>query len=264
MRYYLRLIGLFVRASVKQEAAYRANFFISLLYSLLNLATGVLGILVLFGQIESLQGWTLASTLAILGVYLTLTALNGLFIGPSLEALAGMDGEIWTGKFDYVLLRPVSTQFLASFRQWRPFAGVDLFLGVGVLVAAVFMLGESMQPWQTASFILAMAAGLLVLYSILLAFAGLVFWSPGFMFGWVFDGLLQMARYPVRLYPVWLRFVLTWVIPVGVMTTLPAQAITGEVPTGALALGVLLALVFFAGASLLFRRGLSRYASASS
>ena len=85
---YLRLVGLCARASAQQELAHRANFFISLLHSLLNLGTGVLGLVVLFGQVESVRGWDFASTLALLGVYLTIGALRQLFIGPSLDALA--------------------------------------------------------------------------------------------------------------------------------------------------------------------------------
>jgi ABC-type uncharacterized transport system permease subunit len=38
-------------------------------------------------------------------------------------------------------------------------------------------------------------------YAILLALIGLVFWSPGFPFTWVFNGVFQMARYPAGLYP---------------------------------------------------------------
>ncbi|MFN2109944.1 MAG: hypothetical protein ACK2UI_09805, partial [Anaerolineae bacterium] len=70
--YYLRLIKRFIIVAFQDVLAYRLNFWISLLYSLLNLGTGVLGIVVLFSQIETLRGWTLASTLALLGVYLTL------------------------------------------------------------------------------------------------------------------------------------------------------------------------------------------------
>ena len=66
-----------------------------------------------------------------------------------------------------------------------------------------------------------------VKFASLLAFAGLVFWSPGFLFTWLFDGIFQMARYPLGMYPGWLRLVLTWIVPVGVITTIPAQAITG-------------------------------------
>jgi len=253
-----------MRASFQEESAYRANFFISLLTSLLNLATGVLGIVVLFGQIEMVQGWTLAATLALLGVYLTVSALRQLFIGPSLEALAGMDGEIWTGAFDFTVLRPVDTQFLASFRKWRWFAVIDLLLGVGVLVVAVVLLEVSLSLWQILSFLLTLFAGMSIFYVILLAFAALIFWSPGVLFTWIFDGIFQMGRYPLGMYPGWLKLILTWVVPVGVITTIPAEALLGSLTPTNLLTSLGLAAVLVTAASILFRIGLRRYASASS
>lgn len=260
---YLRLVGQFARASAQEELAYRANFWIGLLHSLLNLVTGVLGVVVLFGQVETIQGWDLASTLALLGVYLTVSALRGLFLGPSLDALAGMDGEVWNGAFDFTLLRPVDTQFLASLRRWRPFALVDLILGLAVLGLAMVQLERSLAPAHLASFALTLVAAVTILYAILLAFSALVFWSPG-LFTWIFDSLFNMARYPVGLYPGWLRLVLTWVVPVGIITTVPAQALSGDLPAAMLAASLALALALLLGASALFRFGLRRYASASS
>lgn len=84
------------------------------------------------------------------------------------------------------------------------------------------------------------------------------------MFTWVFNSVFQTARYPLGLYPGWVRLLLTWVVPVGVITTVPAQALTGDLPPGLLIGSVGLAVVFFAGASTLFRVGLRRYSSASS
>jgi ABC-type uncharacterized transport system permease subunit len=118
--------------------------------------------LILVNQLTCAQtNWTVGDVIrhgdmnALLGVYLVVNALRGLFVGPSLDALAGMDGEAWSGKLDFTLLRPVDVQFQASFRQSRPFALVDLALGLGVLGMAL---------------------------------AGLVFWSPGFLFTWISDG----------------------------------------------------------------------------
>jgi ABC-2 type transport system permease protein len=260
----LRLIGRFWAASLQELLAYRANFWISVLHSLLNLLTGVLGVWVLFGQAGTVRGWTQSSALALLGVYLILSALRRLFVGPSLEALAGMDGEVWTGQFDYTLLHPVDVQFQASFRRWRPLALLDLALGLGVLVVAVAQLGESISLGQIVVFVVALGFGLLLLYAILLAFAGLVFWNPTVLYTWVFDAIWQMGRYPVGLYPGWLRLVMTWVVPVGVMTTVPAQALTDELSAGALTGGAAVTIVFLVGATVLFRTGLRRYASASS
>lgn len=260
----LKLIKLFAQASLQEELAYRSNFFISVLNSLLNLGTGVLGLVVVFGQVQTIQGWTLNGTLAVLGSYLMVSAMRALFIGPSLESLAGMDGEVWSGQLDFTLLRPRNTQFLASFRRWRLLALFDLVLGLGVLIVAVAGLSQTVTVGQLIAFVITLGAGVTILYAILLAFAGLVFWSPGVLFTWVFDGLFQLARYPVGLYPGWLRLVLTWIVPVGIITTVPAQALTGALSSEVLIGSVALAVVLLIGASLIFRAGVRRYASASS
>ena len=195
-----------------------------MLNSLLNLIVGVLGLVVLFSQVKTLNGWTFASTLALLGVYLTISALRGWFIGPSLETLAGIEGDVWSGRFDFTLLRPINTQFFVSVRQWSWFAVIDLTLGLGVIVVATVRSGSA----SIFPFLVAAAASVAVLYAILLIFTALVFWSPGLLFTWVFDAIMQLARYPIGIYPGWLQFVLTWIIPVAIMTTIPAAALTGD------------------------------------
>jgi ABC-2 type transport system permease protein len=261
---HLRLIAGFAQASAQGELAYRANFAISVLHSALALGTGVLGLTVLFSQTETLRGWDFPTTLALLGVFLTLSALRGLFIGPSFDALAGLGGEVWTGSFDFTLLRPADVQFQASFRHWRPLALIDLALGLTVLGLAAVQMDQALTLPRFAGLLIALGAGLVILYAILLGFTALVFWSPGFLFTWLFDAIFQMARYPVGLYPGWLRLMLTWVVPVGVMTTVPAQALAGDLPIKALAAAVALATTLLIAASALFRIGLRRYASASS
>jgi ABC-2 type transport system permease protein len=253
-----------MQASFQNEMAHRSNFWISLLHSILNLVTGVLGVAVLFGQVETINGWDFPSTLAILGVYLTVVALRGLFIGPSLDALAGMDGEVWTGKLDFTLLRPVDVQFQASFRHWRPFRLLDLGFGVGVLSVALIQFGQPLTFSLVTQFVITLFLSVTILYAILLIFAGLVFWSPGFLFTWIFDGIFQMARYPVGLYPGWVQLILTWVIPVGVITTVPAQALMGSMPASAFGTALLVGAVLLTGGTAIFRTGLRRYGSASS
>jgi ABC-2 type transport system permease protein len=261
---YLRLIGLFIRAAVQQEMAYRVNFWIHLLHSSLNLFTAVIGLRVLFGQVQAVRGWDFPATLALLGIYLTVSALRQVCLGPSLDSLAGMDGEMWTGRFDFTLLRPVDIQFLASFRQWQPFALLDLSFGLAVIAYALTAAGASLTPERVLLFTLAMAAGVALVYAVLLAFSALVFWSPGLLFTWVFDAIFQLARYPVGIYPPWLRMLLTWAVPVGLITTLPAEALTGRADPLMIAASLGIAAAAVTAASLLFRTGARRYASASS
>ena len=262
--YYLRLLTSFIRVSAQEELTYRSNLFVSILNSFLNLGTGILSIVILFNQVKAIHGWNFTETLALLGIYLTLSALRGLFVGPGFDALAGLDGEIWQGRFDFTLLRPVNTQFLVSFRHWQLLSCFDVLLGLSVLGFAIFPSIRTLHLFHIVSFIITLCTSIVILYSILLAFASLIFWSPGFLFTWVFDGIFQIARYPIGLYPNWLQFVLTWIIPIGFMTTLPAQAISGQLPVSALVASVVVAIVLFVFATTLFQTGLRRYSSASS
>ncbi len=262
--YASRLIARFARTSLQEAIAYRANFAINLLHSTLNLAAGVLGVWVLFGQVERIQGWSFAATLALLGVYLVAGALRSLFLGPSMDALAGLGGEVWTGQFDYTLLRPVNAQFLATFRRWQPFALFDLLLALGVLGTAVTQLGQALSLARLLAFLVALGAGMAIVYALLLACTALIFWSPGVLATWILDGLFQLARYPLGLYPGWLRLVLTWIVPVGIVTTVPAQALAGDLAPLELTGAVLLAVALTLAASALFQQGIRRYASASS
>lgn len=264
MKRHLHVLGSLISASAQQELAYRANFAIGLLHSLLNVATGWLGLAVVFGQVETLRGWDFAAALAVLGVYLVVAALRDLVISPSLDALAGLEGEIWRGGFDFVLLRPINTQFLVSLRRWRLFALVDLALALAVLAAAVARRPTPLTWPEGAAFALALAVSVATVYAVFLAFTSLMFFSPGFLFTWVFNGVFQMARYPVGIYPGVFRLLLTWLIPLGIMTTVPAQALAGGLTVQVLFGALLYAAVAFAGASALFRAALRRYASASS
>jgi ABC-2 type transport system permease protein len=260
----LKLIPRFIQVSFLEEAAYRSNFFISIFSSILNLVTGVLGIAILFGQIQTVNGWGVFETLALLGVYLTVSALRGLFLGPGLESLAGMDGEIWAGKFDFVLLRPLNTQAFVSLRKWRLFSMFDLLLGVGVLALAAANLQVGLTVGNLTLFLLTLVSGVTILYAFLLIFSALIFWSPGVLFTWVFDGLFQMSRYPMGMYPGWLKMALTWVVPVGLISSVPAEALTGALNPWMAGASLVVAGLLLISGSFLFQTGLRRYASASS
>lgn len=264
MGFYVNLLGQFARVSFQQEAAFRANFAVNLLNTGLSLIAGLAGVLVLFGQVDTFQGWSFGQVLALLGVYLIISALRGLVIGPSLDGLGGMDGELWDGRFDFTALKPVNTQFLVSCRTWRVWALVDLALGLGVLGAALAQLGQSLSVMALAAFLAALAISVAIVYSLSLLLTSGAFWYLGVPLIWILDSVMQMGRYPVGIYPGWLRLVLTWIIPIGFITTVPAQALSGGAPAGLLLGGAALAIGLFAAASAVFRAGFRRYNSASS
>jgi ABC-2 type transport system permease protein len=63
----------------------------------------------------------------------------------------------------------------------------------------------------------------------------------------LFDGVYQTGRWPVSIYPGWLRFGVTFLVPIAFAITVPAEAVTSrlEWTTVLLAVGFTAALFAF-------------------
>jgi ABC-2 type transport system permease protein len=79
----------------------------------------------------------------------------------------------------------------------------------------------------------------------------------------LFDGVFQTGRWPVGIYPGWLRYSVTFLIPIAFAVTVPAEALTSRLDWQTLALAAGFTVVFFALARWFWRFGLSRYSGAS-
>jgi ABC-2 type transport system permease protein len=80
----------------------------------------------------------------------------------------------------------------------------------------------------------------------------------------LFTAIYETGRFPVSVYPAWLRGVLTFVVPIAFITTFPAAAILGKARFVLLAAAVFLALVLFAVCVGFWRFAVRHYSSASS
>lgn len=262
--YYAKLITVFFRQSLQKEMAFGFNFLINALNTLMSIGAGLAGIFILFTQVESLNGWGFPRVLAVLGVYMLVDALKSLFIGPSLGSIAGMDGDLWLGRFDFTLLKPVPVQYYVSIRNWNPWAFMNVAAALALLGVAAVKLNSSLSAAGAVVFLFSLLISLVLVYSLMLILVSAAFWYLGAPLVWIYDSLIQMGRYPVKIYPGFLRVVLTWVIPVGFIVTVPAQALTGELGATELLGGGLLAGALYTTASLFFNTSLKKYTSASS
>ena len=79
----------------------------------------------------------------------------------------------------------------------------------------------------------------------------------------LFEGVYQSGRWPVTIYPGWLRVCLTFLVPIAFAVTVPAEALTGRLTLETLALAAGFALVLLLVTRWLWRVGLRRYSGAS-
>jgi len=258
---YLRLLGAFFRVSVLSELAYRVNFFVQLFQSLLELATAIAGLAVIFTYTNTLGGWRPDEVLALVGVYFLVGGLIGLVIQPGMAQLID---SVRDGTLDFTLTKPEDAQLLVSVGHVEIWKLIDIVLGASVLASALLRLGERVGWSQAALFGAMLLAGGAIIYSFWLMLATLSFWFVRVEnILEIFRSMYEAGRWPVSLYPGWLRFALTFVVPVAFATTVPAEALTGRLSSQTLLGAALLAVALLVVSRLFWRVGLRQYSGTS-
>jgi ABC-2 type transport system permease protein len=259
---YLRLFWTFFRVGVLGELAYRANFFIQLFESVLELGTAVAGLAVIFSYTTTLGGWTPDQVLALVGVFFLVGGSIRLVIQPSLEQLIE---SVRDGTLDFTLVKPEDAQLLSSIQRVEIWKLTDVGLGIAVLAVALVRLGTRVGLLHAAGFAASLVAGGIIVYSFWMILATSAFWLVRVEnILMVFQSMYEAGRWPVSIYPAWLRFGLTFIVPVAFAVTVPAQALAGRLTWQLLAGGWVFAAALFTAARLFWKAGLRRYAGASS
>jgi ABC-2 type transport system permease protein len=214
---YLRLFHVQLRSQLQ----YRVSFTLSLLGTLLFTALDFAAILILFGRIDTLAGWSAAEVALLYSAAATSYAVADIALG-SLDRLPGM---VRDGSFDVLLVRPRSAfiQVLATDFMVRRAGRLIQALAVLVVVVGVVL----PVPWSwpdLALLVLAILSGAVILGAVWVVAAASVFWlvDAGEFVNAFTSGALFLAQHPVPVYTAWLRQLVLFVVPIGFVIYLPA------------------------------------------
>jgi ABC-2 type transport system permease protein len=256
-----RLVWLFVRLGVLHELAYGGNLMIQVVSSTIGLAASLIFLAAVFAHTDRLAGWRPPELLALLGAFFLLTGVLGMVVQPSLQAFID---DVRLGALDFTLTKPRDAQVLISIKQVDVWKIVDVALGLGLVGVALVQLDQRVGPAQVAGFIVTLVAGGVTIYSCCLMLATLAFWFvrvDNVLI--VFLTFWEAARWPVDMYPLWLRSTLTFLVPVALATTVPAEALSGRLQPATLLMVIAVAGGLLAISRVVWLRGLRHYSGAS-
>ena len=262
MRRYWRTLRRFWSTAVAVQLEYQANVLIELLAVVMSL-TGSLFLLSLFyGPGQTLGGWSWSQALMVQGLYTMFDGMASTWLRPNLGAIVT---HVREGTLDFVLLKPIDSQFWLSLRTLSPAGLPEIGLGLGLLVWGSHQAGVVLTLPTLFTVLVLLLAGGLILYSLWFLIAATSIW---FVKTWnateVLRSLLASGRYPLEAYPPSLRLVFTLVLPVAFLTTVPAEGLLGRLHAPSLCLAIALATGFFAMARWFWLFALRFYTSASS
>jgi len=238
MRRYLQLLGQYFSQYAKVRLAYKGDFIVSVVTTMVATAFGVALVFILFQRAPEIAGWRFNEILFLYGFGLIPLSL---FNVVSINLYYFGESYIVEGKFDRVLLRPVHSLFQVMSEQFRLESLSDTAVGLFIVVYTSRQLGlqYGLGDW---AFLVATALRV-----------GII--PPVY-------NMLAFGRYPLNIYSPFVQFLLSWVIPFGFASFYPSAVLLDRVEYQSyVAVLPVVMVVFLTGAIVLWNRGVSNYSS---
>ncbi|WP_394847032.1 ABC-2 family transporter protein [Pendulispora brunnea] len=258
---YLRLLGVQLRASALMAMQYRVDFALDGLIEIFWGFTAIIPLFVVYSARESVAGWNFGESLLVVGWF---TLLTGVLEGAVSPALTTVVEHIRKGTLDFVLIKPADAQFLVCTARLLPWRAVNVVTALVVFGYAFRLLGRTPTFGAIAMSLALLWASTAVLFSL-----GILTVSAAFYVVRIdnlmhlFISIFDAARWPSAVFRGAIRFIFTFVIPLALMTTYPAQALLGTLPVSTFVLSLLGAAIFVGLSRLVWLRALGKYTSAS-
>jgi len=256
------LIWAFFSNSLSRDMEFKANFISMLFVDAIFYGSHLLFSKIIFGYVDALREFTQADVI----VFLVVTFLmDTVFMFAMAGNLGKMNGMIVKGDLDFVLLKPVNSQFLVSLRYFNSYAVVSLGILLILLFFAVDHSGRVVDLMSIAIFLVSFTLGVLIFYAIDFMIACMAFWFRSFsMAGWLSHEVMKFSMRPDTIYTGWLRKSLFSIIPMALISSVPTRMLIYGPNWYYLGGQFLVATLFLTAARITWLRGLQRYESASS
>lgn len=263
MRRNLRLILLLIRFKFTRMMAFRLSFFGAFLADGVLFLVQLLTFETLYSQVDSIGGWSRGQMILFVGTFSMINALNMViyFFG-----IVDLPGKIQRGDLDSYLTKPMNPLLRLTFENVNPGS-----LPLVVLSLLIVCYGVRVEGIQV-SFGLGLGYAALVLLMTLLWYdmelilrtiPFLVISAGGIMR--LEEEMLQLNfRVPGVLYKGAFKLIFYFLLPYGILSTVPTQFITQSIRGAGLWAAVATAVFFTWFALWFWRFGLKRYQSASS
>jgi ABC-2 type transport system permease protein len=261
MARYWRIYRTFFVSSFARELEFRANFFAKVAQNLVWTVFFVMILLVIYRNTKTVAGWSRGDAFVLAATCFLMNALISAFF----LSLQEIPQQVRQGTLDFVITRPVDTQFWVSTRKFN-------FDQVGTLVAGCVMIGygivtsglhPSALQWLAYTVLLLSSLGIFYSFYLVLMTTGI--WLVRVDNLWVLgDSVMQIARYPIDIYNFGMQRIFTFIVPLAFVATIPARQLVKHFDLGMMGLGLLWALLSLFVARWFWNFALGHYGSASS
>ncbi|MFA5058208.1 MAG: ABC-2 family transporter protein [Opitutaceae bacterium] len=261
-RQYLNIWLACLRYSLVRTMMFRFDFFLWAAVELAWMGVNVLLVEVIYRHTASVAGWGKYEMLLLVG---TSMLIQRLLMGFFWSNLFEMGRNVRTGYFDFYLAQPGNPLFMISTRKLDPDSLINTFVAASVIFYAAHRLGLHPGITGVLLYLLLVACGVVIHYSLFLLTTSTTFWiikTEGIE-GSYFS-VVDFSRLPREAFRGFANVLLVYLLPAVVVSNVPANALIHGFQPGYAVWLLAVSAAWLALAVFVFNRGLKRYASASS
>ncbi len=261
IRRYLSIYGSFFKTSLIADLEYRFNFFVAIFNDILWYAAQILTFEVLFFHSPQIGDWNVQQVRVFLGVLFVVDAVYMFFVHENLNQFSE---KVARGDLDFLLLKPVNSQFLVSCQKFLTPSLVNFLLSGGWLFWALSHLPD-VQIKNLVLFVLMIPSAALVVYSmrfVISSVAVILTRSENIQFLWF--AFYKIGTRPDTIYTPTFRLLILTLVPMGMVASVPSRVIFGDFSRGLLAWAFFVGPFFLWLSTRFWKLCLKFYSSASS
>lgn len=173
--------------------------------------------------------------------------------------------KVRTGEFDFMLTKPLSTLFQSL--TGRPDFNDALFIfpstALSIWIALQLDISVTLESLLLYGALLLNALLIATGLHVLILATG-IFTTEIDGAVWLYRDFMQLGRFPVNIYLAPLRWALFFVVPIGMMITIPTEVLLQVHPTHSVLLVSIFGIGFFIASLRIWKWSLKHYSSASS
>lgn len=259
---YFRLLLEQSKISIMSIVAYRANFVLLIIQSIVNTLLSIISIKYIYDYVEEIAGWSYEQMMLLIGTSLLVNQIFRAFILPNLNQFVS---DIDNGSFDSVLLKPVNILFLIFFGKIDLSSLISTIAPITIVAIFSRVLTIKLSIMEILMYIILIVCGVIILSSFMLIIHSVVFFYikvDGLMN--VYYMIMAISEKPKDIIPSKiLENFFTWILPAVPLACLPVSIVLRKIDYCYFGLEILLSLCMLFCAKFLTDIGIKNYSSAS-
>lgn len=226
MKKYWNIFWKFRKIQFMKMMEYRGDFFFWLIVSIMWTIFQYFFYSLILGNSKSVSGWSYDEIIVLLSFFTMLDAFTWSVFYPNMISYTD---AIYEGNLSSLLLLPINSVFIILTQEANYHNVPRFFIGLTILINTLIKMQIELTFYQIILSAIVFITSIIFIYSGWFILATLSFWVEKLKnINEIMPGFRSIYQMPANIYTGITGLIITFIFPLGLVTTLPSEIILGR------------------------------------